>query len=237
MIVEHQPQNVITTLSVRLAAQYAQHVESCKGWGNWRVLCVCIVDASALFSIPLLFRDSDFFPQSFLVLLFKCPICCVHAKPIAFSMGFLLAVFSIFSCWCFNGSSVYLPNPFGKHKTNILNTHTQYGIIASFKTLVGWTKCNSIWHETSSRVIEIVDDFFTSPRFWSGTNMAIIIRATCVWVVKRAPRTYETICCVHELCFSIKDKMFSIMIESATNVWPLHPSTIYTHFTVSALFW
>lgn len=126
-------------------------------------VCLHCGRVHTFFPFPLWFQRRSaivFFPLISLVLLFECPIYCVHAKPIAFSMGFLLAVLSTFSCWCFNGSSVYLPNPFGKHKTNILNVHTQHGIIASFKPFVGWTKCNSIWHETSSRAIEIAEWLF-----------------------------------------------------------------------------
>lgn len=126
------------------------------------VCCVCIV-VHTFFPFTTMF--STLFRDSFFLLSLKCCYSSVQStvsmpKPIAFSMGFLLAVLSIFSCWCFNGSSVYLPNPFGKHKTNLLNAHTQHGIIASFKPFVGWTKSNSIWHETSSRVIEIERDYF-----------------------------------------------------------------------------
>lgn len=135
MIVEHQPQNVITTtLSVRLAAQYAQHVESCKGWGNWRVLCaVCVClhcgRVHTFFLLPLCFQRCSaivFFHSFSLssVAIQVSNLLCPCTNRLPFLWGFLHTILSIFGCWCSNGSSIYLPNPFGEHKTNILNVHS-----------------------------------------------------------------------------------------------------------------
>lgn len=71
IVVEHQPQNVITTLSVRLAAQYAQHEQIVKDEAIGVCVCVCLycgLDAATLCSFftvfPTLFRDGFFFSSA-----------------------------------------------------------------------------------------------------------------------------------------------------------------------------
>lgn len=107
-----------------------------KDEANWRVLyaCVWIVDASTHFFLPFSTMFSTSFRDSFFPLSLKCCYSSVQStvsmpKRLPFLWGFCSLAhwcLSVFSCWCFNGSSVYLPNPFGKHKTNILNVHSAH---------------------------------------------------------------------------------------------------------------
>lgn len=197
MIVEHQPQNVITTLSVRLAAQCAQHVECCKGWGNWRVLCLHCGRVHTFFLLPRcfqrcsaivfsLYRSSAAIQVSNLL----CP--CRNRLP------FLWGFCSLF--WVYSAVGVSMVRVF------IYQTH-----LVSIKRIY-WTHTHTTWNYCKLQTIcrlnqmqfDLTRDFKQSNRdrawlfshlslFWSGlwTNMAIIIRAVWACVVKRAPNLYN----------------------------------------------
>lgn len=104
MIVEHQPQNVSTTWSIRLAARYGSHKHRCV----WQ--CVNL-------------------PHPLYPFIFSNTTSSGHGKPTDCTLN---GVFGptissgMFSCWCFNSLSVYLPNPFRKHKPNTLSAHTTW---------------------------------------------------------------------------------------------------------------